>query len=331
VHIDAALEFALNRYGFRNPIIENVNSGSNKVYRIRSDRRNYYLRISDKEYDYILAEIDWINYLAGSVRTPVLVKSNAGNTIETYSEGGVTVIICVFYEMAGALWDKNDALLWNETVFYNWGHTMGTMHRLTKTYRPDADGYWRPLFQNCLVRDDYYKDIPAVYDKIIRIKDEIRALPVDGDSYGLIHCDLDQMNILIDGDHIGVLDFDDCKYGWFALDIGIALYHALWWGLPDDASARHAFALKIIKHFLRGYNDKNRLSEFWYKKILLFMQYRQIDALSWHLNYFKPANYNVVVYNDLFRVYYDFSQQIKYIENDIFYDSCAINENDFVI
>jgi len=85
-----------------------------------------------------------------------------------------------------------------------------------------------------------------------------------------------QQNILISGDHIGVLDFDDCRYGWFALDIGIALYHAFWWGrgLPDDDFAKNDFALKIIKHFMIGYNEKNQLSDYWMRMIPLFTRYR---------------------------------------------------------
>jgi hypothetical protein len=72
------------------------------------------------------------------------------------------------------------------------------------------------------------------------------------------------------------------------------------------------------------------LSDLWLGKILTFMQYRQIDALSWHLSYFKPSSLEETVYNDLFKIKYDFGQQIRFIENDIFYENCTINENDFI-
>ena len=67
-----------------------------------------------------------------------------------------------------------------------------------------------------------------------------------------------------------------------------------------------------------GYQAENHLSDFWLKKIIMFMQYRQIDALSWHLNYYKPENMNEVVYNDLFKIYYDFEKNIKYISSKMF-------------
>jgi Ser/Thr protein kinase RdoA (MazF antagonist) len=86
-----------------------------------------------------------------------------------------------------------------------------------------------------------------------RLQKEILILPQDIDSYGLIHSDIHQQNMLVNDNHISVLDFDDCQYGFFALDIGIALYHAIWWGLPEDDSAKNDFALKIIKNFMAGY------------------------------------------------------------------------------
>jgi Ser/Thr protein kinase RdoA (MazF antagonist) len=127
--------------------------------------------------------------------------------------------------------------------------------------------------------------------------------------------------LLIDDDGINVLDFDDCQYGFFALDIGIALYHAIWWGLPEDDGKKYGFAQKIITNFMACYKLENQLNDFWYDKIFMFMQYRQIDALTWHLDYYKPKSLDEVVYNDLFKISYDFEKEIGFIENDLFFDS----------
>jgi len=324
-----ALEYALRSYNLQGADIESVNSGSNKVYRIIKDERKFYLRISTRPFEYIAAEIDWMTYLSSGVVVPELIKSGNAKLIETYEGDGETYIICVYSEMAGAYWNKNDPLLWNETVFYNWGKTMGKTHQMTKEYKPSDNAYCRPRFEDNLVPPEYYKSFPSVYEKITRVQNEILALSRDTDSYGLIHCDMHQQNMLISGDHIGVLDFDDCRYGWFALDIGIALYHALWWGLPDDDREKNAFAMKIINHFMLGYKENNHLSDYWIKKIPLFMRYRQIDALSWHLNYYKPATTNEVVYNDLFKIHYDFGREIQLIEDEAFFQGQAINGNEF--
>ena len=36
--------------------------------------------------------------------------------------------------------------------------------------------------------------------------------------FGLIHCDLRLANLLIDGDAVKVIDFDDCGFGWYMYD-----------------------------------------------------------------------------------------------------------------
>jgi Ser/Thr protein kinase RdoA (MazF antagonist) len=327
--VNAALEYAFRCYGFKNRVAESVNSGSNKVYRIRKGERTFYIRISTRDYDCVRAEIDWMLYFKGSINAPALYRSKNGRLIETYCGDGKSYVICVYYELAGVFWNKNDAALWNETIFFNWGKTMGKMHRMTKSYRPPDGLPGRPMFENRLVPPETYISIRNVYDKMVSTQSGISKLPRDADSYGLIHSDLDPLNFLIEDNDINVLDFDDCQYGFFSLDAGIALYHAIWWGLPDDDSMKNDFAFRIIGNFMSGYETENRLSDFWLRKIFLFMLYRQIDALRWHLSYYKPASLDEIVYNDLFGIHYDFGKNIRFIENDIFYDGCLIGENSF--
>ena len=327
---DNALTYASKCYDFEVNAAVWVNSGSNRVYKIQKSGQNFYLRISTRALAYIAAEMDWIDFLKDSVNAPALVKSNNNKSIELYQDGETAYVLCLFFELPGVFWNKDNASTWNETVFYNWGSTMGKMHRMTKKYHPPEGALKRPLFEDNFISLDYYKNIPAVYKKMAQIQKEILTLPRDSDSYGLIHCDMHQQNLLINDDNISVLDFDDCKYGFFALDIGIALYHALWWGLPDDIFAQNGFALKIIRSFMSGYKAENSLSDFWLGKILLFMQYRQIAALSWHLSYYKPKAFDEVVFNDCFHISYDFGEHIRFIENDIFYEECTIRESDFI-
>jgi len=327
--IGNVLEYALQCYNFQNCNIENINSGSNRVYKIHKGGLNFYLRISTREYSCISAEIDWMLFLKDIIKAPVLLKSDNGKLIETFYDNEKSYVICVFYELTGVFWDKNNPSLWNETVFFNWGNAMGKMHRVTKKYQPPVSLIKRPLFENNLIPLEPYKNIPSVYEKLASILNDISKLPHDVDSYGLIHSDMHQQNFLINRSHISILDFEDCQYGYFSLDIGIALYHAIWWGLPEDDLAKNDFALKIIKNFMLGYTAENQLSDFWLKKIKMFMLYRQIDALRWHLNYYKPKSMNEVVYNDLFDICYNFEKNIKYIENDIFYENCKIVKSDF--
>jgi Ser/Thr protein kinase RdoA (MazF antagonist) len=136
------------------------------------------------------------------------------------------------------------------------------------------------------------------------------TLPKDEDYYGLIHNDMHQWNFLLDGDKINVFDFDDSLYGWFALDIGIALYHGLWWGRKDDAG--NDFTRSIIENFLKGYQSANHLNDFWIGKIPLFMKFRQICKFSW---FFDPENIDGHQ-----------KERIRNIENGILFTDCEMIE-----
>ena len=41
--------------------------------------------------------------------------------------------------------------------------------------------------------------------------------------YSLIHADMHPGNVLVDGDRLTIIDFDDAAWGWHAYDIAVAL------------------------------------------------------------------------------------------------------------
>jgi Ser/Thr protein kinase RdoA (MazF antagonist) len=43
------------------------------------------------------------------------------------------------------------------------------------------------------------------------------------DTFGLIHADLRLANLMVDGDRLTAIDFDDCGFGWWAYDLAAAL------------------------------------------------------------------------------------------------------------
>ncbi len=49
------------------------------------------------------------------------------------------------------------------------------------------------------------------------------AYGYDDARFGLVHCDMRAANLLVDGDRLGVIDFDDCGISWFAYDFAAAI------------------------------------------------------------------------------------------------------------
>lgn len=307
------LEYSAHAYGFDVRTISFVSESTNKIYEFEHEGKRYILRIAQKPFESLLdtkAEIEWLYYLSQKgvhVSLPLYTLNNELVT-STIDNKGKNYILSVYEKAKGVFWDKNDSVRWNTDIFYSWGSVMGELHRLTKDFIPSDTKCKRNEFKGNFALADSYKyqpDVKKIADGII---EQIMELPRDTDSFGLIHNDFHPWNFYIDGKAIRVFDFDDCLYGWFAMDIGIALFHGLWWGRPPESSKAQEFSKELIQAFLKGYSKQNYLEPFWFEKILLFMRYRQICAFSW---FFNPNDINE-----------EQKKQIYNIRNEILFDDC---------
>ena len=52
---------------------------------------------------------------------------------------------------------------------------------------------------------------------------DLRVYGTDIDRFGLIHADMRLANLLVDGEHTVLLDFDDSGFGWFLYDLAASL------------------------------------------------------------------------------------------------------------
>jgi len=319
--MEKILNLAAEQYGFDKEKLRFIGDSCNKIYAFQKNDIWYILRISERSAPFAhltRAELDWMDFLSKNginVPSPLLTIKN--ERLIAVQENEKYYIICAYTAFAGQNdyqhWNKNDPNLWNSAIFYNWGKQMGDMHRLTKDYMSSNDIDVRPHF-NRFDLVDSVKSCPSVNKIAEDLIGEMDSLPKDRDSYGLIHADMHQWNFLIRDGEINVFDFDDSLYGWFALDIGIALYHALWWGRTNDTG--YDFTKDIIKSFINGYLSANQLSDFWLSKIPLFMRYRQICKFSW---YYDPAGIDDHQ-----------KERIRNIEDGVLFTGCEIDLSLFI-
>ena len=67
------------------------------------------------------------------------------------------------------------------------------------------------------------RDRAIVTDAGLRVRNELGALGTGGAVWGLTHADLHIGNLLIDRGNVGVIDFDDCGWGYYLLDVATVL------------------------------------------------------------------------------------------------------------
>ncbi len=89
--------------------------------------------------------------------------------------------------------------------------------------------------------------------------------------FGLIHADLRDANLLVEGDHVKVIDFDDSGFGWYLYDLASSLTFI----------EHKPYVPKLIKAWLKGYRRVRPLSEEEVKEIPTFIMMRRLQLISW--------------------------------------------------
>jgi Ser/Thr protein kinase RdoA (MazF antagonist) len=103
------------------------------------------------------------------------------------------------------------------------------------------------------------------------LQEDLGGLEKSPACFGLIHADLVPENLLLDGEHVHVIDFDDAGYGWHMFDIATSLYFLS--QQPCFEGARDAL--------VRGYRRRRSLSDADLGRLRMFLAARGTTYLGW--------------------------------------------------
>ena len=103
------------------------------------------------------------------------------------------------------------------------------------------------------------------------LQQELAALPTDSQHFGMIHADLVPENVLVDGDLVRLIDFDDAGFGWYLFEMATSLYFFYMEDFFDD--------LKLA--FIQGYRKERSLTDADLSKLPLLLLARSTTYLGW--------------------------------------------------
>ena len=291
---DRALGAIALRYGIGYGDLHPIGHAGSDIREFWRHGRRYVLRLSrckETTLDLLRAEIHWISYLnANGVSASAALPSKTGALIEETQVGG-TRFAAVVFQAAEGRQPVDFVEEWDAVFYHQWGSLVGRMHGLAKTYSPPEEQYRRPHWYET---DDICVDryVPRseklVTARCHRLFDELKRLPVDSESYGLIHADLHRRNFFVKDGVLTVIDFGSCQYGWFAYDIAVCLYHASL--SPPGGMDREDFGRYFLRELMVGYREANSIEDQWLDRIPLFLKLRRIvmyvDAVRyWDLDH----------------------------------------------
>jgi Ser/Thr protein kinase RdoA (MazF antagonist) len=256
----------------------------------------------ERSRELIQAELDFVNSLGErgvSVSRPV--PSRSGDLIETVDAAGIAFHVVSFVKGRGMRVPDNgyryrdDAPI--EEYFRNWGRVLGRMHALAKDYQPRSETVRRPewfeLHRSQLARTARLPDrLHRVQAQIERLLDELKALPRDRDSFGLIHGDFNDGNFTVDyaNGEITVFDFDDSCYFWFVSELAGAWVSGTGWTMFAGLSERKAFMQHYMDQVLEGYSRENTLPAEWLARLPLFIRLGQGEEFLHYAQYLDDAD-----------------------------------------
>jgi Ser/Thr protein kinase RdoA (MazF antagonist) len=311
----------------------------NLVFEYELDGRALILRIAfrpEKSAELIQAELDFVNYLTEhGVRVSRPIPSINGNLVETLHAEGNPFHVVSFVKGKGMRVPDNgyryreDAPI--EEYFKNWGQVLGQMHALTKDYQPVGDRIRRPDWfvlhkPEALIQARLGDRLPRVQGRINLLFEELRSLPKDRHSYGLIHGDFNDGNFTVDysnGD-MTVFDFDDACYFWFVFELASAWEGGIGRIMFRGLDERISFMDHYMEQVMEGYNGENALDNEWLRRIPLFIQLIQVEELLHFAQYLDDPDEEMQA---------SLEYKIRCLEEDIpymgFFDSVYSPEKPF--
>lgn len=283
------LVFNLDAWGCAGPCeLRLLNLSENATFLLDDPqrRRKLVVRIYRPGY-HTLAEIQselaWIEALQTdqNVRTPAIQCTQSGECIHTFQATGSDRHAVAFAFMAGSEPSPSDADL--PRSFETLGALSAHLHTHAKSWKRPANftrktwtletafgdtplwGEWR----NALgLQPSGQRLLEALLEKLF---EKLSAYGSGDDRFGLIHADLRLANLLIEEDCLGVIDFDDCGFGWYFYDFAAAI--SFYEHLPIIPQLQTAW--------LTGYRSIAPVSEVDEAMFPTFILFRRLLLTAW--------------------------------------------------
>ena len=283
------LDHAAELYGISPAQLKPLTGGHfTQVYFFSREGREYVLRITppNKEIGLpaMLSILDWICFLSAH-GAPVArpLPSVRGSLIEVLEEEQQSNVVAAFEKAQGILAEELPIDQWDEALFESLGRAAGRLHAIAKKYSSPQGTLRRPEWgqlDNCYhCHEALDSGSLLIRQKREQARQAVAALPKEPGAYGLIHGDLHFANFFVDVEHhsITLFDFDDCCYGWYAMDIAMGVFDLLvLYSGPDRAG----YVRRFLQSYLKGYLAENRLDAYWIGRLPLFLKLLEVEVYA---------------------------------------------------
>ena len=253
-----------------------VNTGTGRDMVFRVHRPNYHTRRE------IESELAWIDALIEdrTVETPRPIPMRNGALIAEFDDNGTTRHVVAFEFFPGREPAEGDDLVgWFEKL----GAVHARLHRHARSWQrpsPFVRKVWN--FKSMLGAAPLWGDWRAglgltqqgreVLERATTLIDKRLAEIGEGpDDFGLVHADLRLANLLVHGEHLALIDFDDCGFSWYLYDFASAV----------SFIEHEPYIPALEQAWIEGYRTVAPLSDARAAQIPIFIMLRRILLTAW--------------------------------------------------
>lgn len=262
-------------------IVFRVDAGDGKVLRLCL-HRSWYHNLPE-----LISECQWTRALSEyGISTPVQVPALDGNDYVLVRDNvsGEARYASMNQWVDGEIMSRIIAHSEDFTVhFKRMGEIAARIHNQASNWKPppgftrhslDAEGFmgdkpfWGPFWASPALTSDERKKFAQLRETVYQL---LTRLDTDSDNYSMIHADLHPRNLVINGEHLHVIDFDDAGFGWHIYELTVGLFHY------QD----HPRFPEMVEAVFEGYRQVRRLEKKSADLLPLFLLVRALASVGW--------------------------------------------------
>ena len=245
---------------------------SNAVYPFFDDNGLNFLRLcpaQEKSLEMVAGEIEFIEYLidCGFAAMKPIAGFSQKKCRQIDTPWG-EYCVSAFRRVCGTSIEDTEL---TESVLYAYGRALGELHRLSMDFVPR---HKRTTYEEVAIEMKLYlpEELCSVLDCVM---ENLAQIPRNRENFGLVHYDFEPDNVFYDVNtgKIHVIDFDDCLYHYYALDVEQSLD-----SLAELIPENEWQTAKEI--FLNGYRSEHSLPAEMEEKLPLMRQFVNLRAYA---------------------------------------------------
>lgn len=288
---------ALAQWGLQGSQLELIKYRENGVFKVLTPQgQRYALRIHRHAYhsdDELRSELQWLSALkVEGISVPQMLPATSGELFltlqvdEVPEPRQVDIMAWLEGEQLGSIEDglASDGRV--EKIYHTIGGLAARLHNQAtgwalpegfSRHAWDAQGllgdnpFWGRFWELAALTGDERALLLRARD---RVRDDLASYardPASADRYSLIHADFVVENLLVDGDTVRLIDFDDAGFGWHLFELATALHFEM----EED------FFPAAFEAMITGYREHRDLPDSQLAHMPLFFLARSFTYLGW--------------------------------------------------